>query len=243
MALQFQCGTCAQDIIVRFLRTGEPAQCRHCGAHTGVPESAKMVDDEVAIYYQSRGRRSSQCQFQQPSADMPQEDRTNNPSILLRWVLKVLFAFSLAIGALLLPKGIALLLVGGSSLKAVGAVVVYVACGLAWFAHNKKMPMMEQIMAPAAGIILFWPFGLFVRLKRLKDPARFRIIEDGLSRETVRMFSAWNEALAFAKQRAAYSGHRVSILDHARYKRTIIGSYMHRIYLVEPSGEVSIPPF
>jgi len=116
-------------------------------------------------------------------------------------------------------------------------------CGLAWFAYNRKMPMTGQIVAPAAGIILFWPFGLFFRLRRFWDSSRFTVYDADVPGETLKTFSSWNEALAFAKKRAAVWGRTMSIFDHARYRKTILGTYMHRIYFVEPSGELRSPPF
>lgn len=60
MAFKFPCNTCGEYIIVRFLKLGEAAQCRNCGANTQVPESAEHVNDEAAIEYQSRPRRHAE---------------------------------------------------------------------------------------------------------------------------------------------------------------------------------------
>jgi hypothetical protein len=48
MALKFQCKNCGEDIVVRFLKVGEAAECRNCGASNSVPESAESIDDEAA---------------------------------------------------------------------------------------------------------------------------------------------------------------------------------------------------
>ena len=48
MALKFQCKNCGEDIAVRFLKVGEAAECRNCGASNSVPESAESIDDEAA---------------------------------------------------------------------------------------------------------------------------------------------------------------------------------------------------
>ena len=48
MALKFQCKNCGEDIAVRFLKVGEAAECRHCGASNAVPESAEEISDAAA---------------------------------------------------------------------------------------------------------------------------------------------------------------------------------------------------
>ncbi len=57
MGLKFQCKTCGVGIMVRFLKVGEAAECKNCGATNPVPESAETIDDETATSYQSRPRR------------------------------------------------------------------------------------------------------------------------------------------------------------------------------------------
>ena len=48
MALKFQCENCGADIAVRFLKVGEAAECKSCGASNSVPESAEEISDEAA---------------------------------------------------------------------------------------------------------------------------------------------------------------------------------------------------
>ena len=48
MALKFQCKNCGEDIVVRFLKIGEAAKCKNCGASNSVPESAESISDEAA---------------------------------------------------------------------------------------------------------------------------------------------------------------------------------------------------
>ena len=48
MAIKFQCRNCGKDIAVRFLKVGETAECRSCGASNPVPESAEEIGDEAA---------------------------------------------------------------------------------------------------------------------------------------------------------------------------------------------------
>ena len=48
MAIKFQCGNCGKDIAVRFLKVGEAAECRNCGASNAVPDSAEEISDEAA---------------------------------------------------------------------------------------------------------------------------------------------------------------------------------------------------
>ncbi|MBI1925718.1 RDD family protein [Candidatus Poribacteria bacterium] len=59
MALKFRCKNCGEDVVVRFLKAGEAAECKNCGVSNSVPESAESVDDAAAVLYQSRGRHST----------------------------------------------------------------------------------------------------------------------------------------------------------------------------------------
>jgi DNA-directed RNA polymerase subunit RPC12/RpoP len=45
MALKFPCTKCGKDIIVKFLKVGEPARCPHCGFENIVPEDAKTTEE------------------------------------------------------------------------------------------------------------------------------------------------------------------------------------------------------
>ena len=48
MALKFRCKNCGEDIAVRFLKVGEIAECKNCGASNSVPESAEEISDAAA---------------------------------------------------------------------------------------------------------------------------------------------------------------------------------------------------
>ena len=48
MALKFQCENCGKDVAVRFLKVGEAAECKACGAGNPVPESAEEISEEAA---------------------------------------------------------------------------------------------------------------------------------------------------------------------------------------------------
>ena len=48
MALKFQCNNCGKDIAVRFLKVGEVAECKSCGASNPIPESAEEISDAAA---------------------------------------------------------------------------------------------------------------------------------------------------------------------------------------------------
>ena len=226
MGLKFRCKTCGEDVVVRFLKVGEAAECKNCGASNPVPESAESADDETAVSYQSSGRRST-------TEIMGEEEGV---SILSADITEPSVQF---LTAIFLVGGIYLITVGSYW----GALIAYLGCGLAWFTSNKKRPLIAQIVAPAWAIILFWPFGLLYRLRKLRDPSRFTVYDADVPGERLSAFSSWNDALAFAKNRAAFSGRTTSIVDHARYRKTIIGTYMQRWYFVEPSGELRKPPF
>jgi DNA-directed RNA polymerase subunit RPC12/RpoP len=44
MALSFKCEFCGKDIIVRYLKIGEQAKCRHCGKYVAVPKEATEIE-------------------------------------------------------------------------------------------------------------------------------------------------------------------------------------------------------
>ena len=44
MALSFKCEFCGNDIVVRYLRIGEEAVCRHCGKYVAVPKEATEIE-------------------------------------------------------------------------------------------------------------------------------------------------------------------------------------------------------
>ena len=46
MALKFVCEGCGQYIITKFLKEGEVARCRNCGARTRVPKNAISTDED-----------------------------------------------------------------------------------------------------------------------------------------------------------------------------------------------------
>ena len=46
MALKFKCPDCGEYIITKFLKVGEVAKCRNCGAENVVPENALETNEE-----------------------------------------------------------------------------------------------------------------------------------------------------------------------------------------------------
>jgi hypothetical protein len=45
LALKFKCKQCGAYIVTRFLKVGEVAKCRNCGAETTIPEHAEQTDE------------------------------------------------------------------------------------------------------------------------------------------------------------------------------------------------------
>ncbi len=45
MAYRFNCAECSHTVIVRYLKPGETAQCRHCGAQNIVPSDAAVASE------------------------------------------------------------------------------------------------------------------------------------------------------------------------------------------------------
>ncbi len=48
MALKFRCEKCGKTIAVKYLKVGEAAECRNCGASNSVPDSAEEISDVAA---------------------------------------------------------------------------------------------------------------------------------------------------------------------------------------------------
>lgn len=46
MVLKFKCEKCGGEIVVKYLKPGEEAQCRHCGAYAKVPQTGAEADEE-----------------------------------------------------------------------------------------------------------------------------------------------------------------------------------------------------
>ncbi len=46
MALKFDCRDCGKTIVIKYLKVGEVAKCRNCGAEIVVPGAASEVDEE-----------------------------------------------------------------------------------------------------------------------------------------------------------------------------------------------------
>ena len=53
MALKFRCSDCDEDIITKFLKVGEIAKCRSCGAENLVSETAVETDQKPDYLGQS----------------------------------------------------------------------------------------------------------------------------------------------------------------------------------------------
>jgi len=54
MGYKFKCGGCGKEMLVKWLKPGEPAMCRRCGHKMPVPAGAgdiddSLVDDEAAV--------------------------------------------------------------------------------------------------------------------------------------------------------------------------------------------------
>lgn len=57
MALQFRCRNCGEDIIAKYLKVGEFAQCHQCGNRTEVPSDADYIDDDKISILPAAPRR------------------------------------------------------------------------------------------------------------------------------------------------------------------------------------------
>jgi DNA-directed RNA polymerase subunit RPC12/RpoP len=59
--IKFQCSRCGAEVVVKFLKPGEEAQCQHCGAYVTVPETSFEADAEPDLtktrQYRGAGKR------------------------------------------------------------------------------------------------------------------------------------------------------------------------------------------
>jgi len=58
MALKFKCDNCGADIITKFLKLGEQAKCRSCGAVITVPSTAVDTDEDYDLKRLSAASRA-----------------------------------------------------------------------------------------------------------------------------------------------------------------------------------------
>ena len=56
MVLQFKCEKCGGEIVVKYLKPGEDAQCRHCGAYVTVPQTGVEAGEEPELTKMRRYR-------------------------------------------------------------------------------------------------------------------------------------------------------------------------------------------
>jgi DNA-directed RNA polymerase subunit RPC12/RpoP len=60
MPLKFKCAKCEKEIVVKFLKKGEIAKCRFCGAEVIVPEDAIDTEEEVTYTHIPIGKEQLQ---------------------------------------------------------------------------------------------------------------------------------------------------------------------------------------
>jgi predicted RNA-binding Zn-ribbon protein involved in translation (DUF1610 family) len=64
MPIKFSCPECGESVVLRFLRSGEIAQCRACGAEVPVPDDAEETDEPKSFLE----RRLDETRPVEPSA-------------------------------------------------------------------------------------------------------------------------------------------------------------------------------
>src|SRR2546428_3239351 len=133
-----------------------------------------------------------------------------------------------------------------------GAVAAYVSAGVALRTYEDQKPVFERPYwavgreIPFLLTILFWPLrvrsAVYEYFRRLRRPNRFLIFDED-DRET-RRFAFWNQAVAFARKRAAESGEIVHITDTGRLRKyRLRHDVFYAMYEVLPSGEVKKAPY
>lgn len=110
MGLKFRCKTCGEDVVVRFLKVGEAAECKNCGASNPVPESAQSADDETAAAYQSRASGAALL-GPTPNVDAPQKPSVNH-SVYANLNIDSLKRFALVVVKIACGISLAALIVG-----------------------------------------------------------------------------------------------------------------------------------
>ena len=95
MALKFQCENCGKDIAVRFLKVGETAECKTCGASNPVSESAQEITDEAA-------ERMIKVPVSKPAKDISAEAVSHAPvqSVPIAKVLRIVGRVLIAVGVI-----------------------------------------------------------------------------------------------------------------------------------------------
>ena len=64
----FDCEQCGRQIVTKFLKSGELAKCRLCGAENVVPDSAEVARESVYTDYASAHERYRESKPSRPAA-------------------------------------------------------------------------------------------------------------------------------------------------------------------------------
>ena len=98
MSLKYKCENCGKEIITKFLKVGETAKCRFCGAETVVPESGTETAAESTLVKEAKSRTKYQISSQEKGVALPiQKDIVMAPKV--RTVIGVLLALFVGVVA------------------------------------------------------------------------------------------------------------------------------------------------
>jgi len=127
MALKFVCPNCGNEIVVKYLKPGELAKCRDCGAEVIVPEDADLFpDSEYYSFIKAKQSKVQESSLQESNlkTEAPGGKRRyklaywlTNMFIILGW-MSVSGGIILSLSCLIYFNGILILLLG------IGAVVL-----------------------------------------------------------------------------------------------------------------------
>src|SRR5438046_1370720 len=107
----------------------------------------------------------------------------------------------------------------------VGTVAAYVSAGVALRTYEHQKPVLERprLEIPFLLSVLTWPLrvplAVYEYFWRLRLPRRFLVLGI-LFGEDDMWFTSWNQAVAFARKRAAESGEIVHITDRGRLRKS-----------------------
>mgnify|MGYP001595935300 FL=1 len=152
MGLKFRCKTCGEDVVVRFLKVGETAECKNCGASNPVPEAAESADDETAASYQSRARRPEGASVDSTrSISTETGDGSQKPTQHGATIITVA-AYIVAAWAVLILVAYAAGTATGSLAATIGSAALWAAYALALFKRDARAVGLSWIMVVLLGL-------------------------------------------------------------------------------------------
>jgi len=93
MAIEFICHSCNQKITVKFLKPGETASCKNCGAKNIIPEPNSSVGGSVLCGLKSKIKNIEEKITEPESIFKISEEKAQE--IINRWIPKALTVWAI----------------------------------------------------------------------------------------------------------------------------------------------------